>query len=205
MNRVVGATVWLALAGALVLGGFLAVGDISVPVALGGIVILYGLRFITERIYYRHFYVHDLWRKNGHSIKYQYLVEDRIRNEELMKVLSDCATVLIGGDQYTINRFQQALPFINSLEDKCVRNACPACLIQRGLTPPDELLADATGCAFCGSKNDIVDVDLLALYDGLGLNSDTIWRHLPRYRRLVGRGDVDHSWTYIGQQIRKVL
>lgn len=205
MNKLDEATALLAAAGAVVLVYLLVTRNISVTVAIGGVAVLYGLRFITARLYDRHFNVQDCWRREGHTIRYQYLVEDRIRNTEIMEVLSECSKVLIYGDKYTMFRLKESLRQINEVENKSVRNVCVSCLSHRGHTPPHKLLADGGVCAFCGSGNDIFDVDLLALYEGLGLDVSTIHRHLPRYRRLVGRGEVDFSWAYIGRRVGQLL
>lgn len=205
MNKLNEAAALLAAAGTVVLVYLLVTHNISVAVAIGGVAVLYGLRFITARLYYRHFYVQDWWRREGHTIRYQCLVEDRIRNTEIMEVLSECSKVLLSGDKYTMNRLKESLRQINEVENKSVRNVCVSCLSHRGHTPPHELLADAGVCAFCGSGNDIFDVDLLALYEGLGLDVSTIHSHLPRYRRLVGRGEVDRSWAYIGRRVGRLL
>lgn len=205
MNKLNEAVALLAAAGTVVLVYLLVTRNISVAVAIGGVAVLYGLRFITAWFYDRHFGMQDWWRGEGHAIRYQCLVEDRIRNTEIMEVLSECSKVLINGDKYTMHRLKESLRQINEVENKAVRNVCVSCLSHRGHTPPHELLADAGVCAFCGSGNDIFDVDLLALYEGLGLNSHAIWKHLPRYRRLVGRGEVDLSWADIGRRVGQLL
>ena len=79
-------------------------------------------------------------------------------------------------------------------------NICGKCLQEQGVDRPDNLLFETGDCSHCKKFGEVVDLDLLALYAGLGFDAEFIHAHLPRLRMY---GNKLLSLEDIGKEIAR--
>lgn len=80
-------------------------------------------------------------------------------------------------------------------------NLCAKCLPSGRANRTDVNFFDFGKCSSCGAPAEVVDVELVDLYDGLGLSPDFVHAHLPRLR-VTPDGTV-LTMRDIGQEIAR--
>jgi hypothetical protein len=83
-------------------------------------------------------------------------------------------------------------------------NTCPHCITANGGTEPSTNLSDTGECGQCGRIGDVYDLELLGLYQGMGISAGDVWQHLPRLRQRYAK-DTPMASTAVGEHLRAFL